>query len=143
MSAARVHEEQTAVRFGRYEVIQTLGTGGMASVYLGMLNDGGRRTLLALKQSHGGASPANNWAEALKEAKCGASIQHPNVVGMVEIGVGAQGPYMVMEYVEGGSLCGLLSQGASAPGFARRLPDRKSTRLNSSHSTLSRMPSSA
>jgi serine/threonine protein kinase len=128
MSAAHVHEEQTAVRFGRYEVIQTLGTGGMASVYLAMLHEGGRPSLLALKQSHCGSS-SDNWAEALKEAKCGASIRHPNVVGMMEMGVGAKGPYMVMEYVEGGTLCGLLSQGATSPGFARRLPPRIACRV--------------
>ena len=128
MSAARVHEEKTAVRFGQYEVIQTLGTGGMASVYLAMLHEGGRPILVALKQSHCGSS-SDNWAEAMKEAKCGASIRHPNVVGMMEIGVGAKGPYMVMEYVEGGTVCGLLSHGATSPGFARRLPPRIACRI--------------
>lgn len=120
MSLSQAHDETTAVRFGKYEVIQTLGTGGMASVYLAMLRENGTHRLLALKQSHGISSP-KMWSEAIKEAKCGESIHHPNVVGVAEVGAGAQGPYIVMEYVEGGSLLSLLTEGASNGG-ARRLP---------------------
>ncbi len=123
MKTSQLHDEQTAVRFGRYDVIQTLGTGGMASVYLAMLNEGNQCTFLALKQSHAASSPST-WVEAMREARCGASIRHRNVVGIVEIGVGAQGPYIVMEYVDGGSLLNLLSAGGQGRDFARRLPPR-------------------
>ncbi len=128
MNATHLHDEQTVARFGRYDVIQTLGTGGMASVYLAMLHDGNQCTFLALKQSHGASSPST-WAEAMREARCGASIKHRNVVGIVEVGVGAQGPYIVMEYVDGGSVLNLLSAGADGRDFARRLPPRIANRI--------------
>lgn len=117
-------DESTAVRFGRHVVIQILGAGGMATVFLALRRGegGGPDRLVALKQSHTGLSRSAQWKDALREAHCGTSIRHPNVVRVLEVGDGAQGPFIVMEYIEGGSVLALLTEAEGARGSALRLP---------------------
>ena len=117
------NDEPTAVRFGRYMAIQSLGAGGMATVYLALRRDASptEPSLVALKQSHGEISRTEQWKDALREAQCGTSIAHPNVVRVFEVEDGAQGPYIVMEYIEGGSLLHLLTEGMVG-GTASRIP---------------------
>ena len=100
----------------------------------------------------------------LDEARTLASFRHPNIVRVMRFFEGNHTGYMVMEFVEGDALHNWintrrpLSQQAlldivlpllgglavvHKAGYLHRDIDRKSTRLNSSHIPLSRMPSSA
>src|SRR5690348_18218355 len=54
------------------------------------------------------------------EAEAVASLQHPNIIQVYEVGEHGGCPYLALEYVDGGGL-----------------EDRKSTRLNSSHPSIS------
>lgn len=96
---------------GRYEVLCRIGRGGMGSVYLCRLtSEGGFRRLFALKllRSHllQDSAAAQNF---LTEARLAGQIHHPNVVSVVDAGLHDSHPYLVMDYVEGGSLKELLS----------------------------------
>lgn len=46
--------------------------------------------------------------QLIEEAKVAASIQHPNVVPVLEVGEDGNGVFLVMEYVEGDTLSGLI-----------------------------------
>jgi serine/threonine protein kinase len=93
----------------RYRVIERLGTGGMATVWLAEDERLGRR--VALKRLHLGFAP--DVEERFKrEAKLGASLTHPNVVGVYDVVNHQDEVVLVMEYVDGQTLAEVLSAGA-------------------------------
>jgi serine/threonine-protein kinase len=96
---------------GRYELIGELGSGGMGVVYLGRLQGvGGFERMFAIKVLHKHlAQKPQIVSMLLNEARLAAQIQHPNVVSTVDADVSSEGQYyVVMEYVDGFTLCDLL-----------------------------------
>ena len=101
---------------GRYQILCRIGRGGMGSVYLCRLSvEGGFRRLFALKllRKHLLADSAAA-RRFLDEARLAGHIHHPNVVSVMDAGLHATQPYLVMDYVEGGSLKDLLAAHASS-----------------------------
>jgi eukaryotic-like serine/threonine-protein kinase len=98
------------LRGGRYETLGTIASGGMASVHLGRaLGAGGFERLVAIKTMHPHlASEPEFVAMFLDEARLAARIRHPNVVGTIDVQQDDHGAFLVMEYVEGPSLTGVL-----------------------------------
>jgi serine/threonine protein kinase len=96
---------------GRYQVLCRIGRGGMGSVYLCRLSSqGGFRRLFALKLLRKHLMADSAAAQRfLDEARLSGHIHHPNVVSVVDAGFHASQPYLVMDYVEGGSLKELLA----------------------------------
>lgn len=117
------HAERTGnpPRLGRYEVLARLGGGGMGTVYLCRLNtEVGFRRLFAIKLlSKQLRDDANAARMLVEEAQLAARIHHPNVIGIVDVGQHDGQPFVVMDYVEGGSLNDLF----------RRNPTRRPPRL--------------
>ena len=97
-------------RLGRYEIITHLASGGMATVYLGrVLGVAGFQRLVAIKSLHPHIAADQQFVTMfLDEARLAARIRHPNVVPTLDLERGAEGLYLVMEFVEGDSLLGLL-----------------------------------
>ncbi len=97
-------------RLGRYELLLPLGTGGMATVYLARHQGvGGFERDVAVKVMHAHLrNDEESKLHLLDEARLAARIRHPNVVSMLEVGEDEFGLYLVMEYIEGDSLAGLL-----------------------------------
>jgi hypothetical protein len=88
---------------GRYEVLQEVGRGGMAVVYLARQTDLDRD--VALKEL--GAFHASDPAFAdrfLRESRVAGSLSHPNIVTVHDYFEHEGTPYIAMEYVERGSL---------------------------------------
>jgi serine/threonine-protein kinase len=87
---------------GRYQVVRSIGAGGMGSVYEVRRTSDGRR--LALKVLHGHAS-GDAMARFAREAQLASQIDHPHIVGVVDVDVTAEGTlFLVMDYVDGPSL---------------------------------------
>ncbi len=89
-------------RIGRYEILRSLGEGGMGAVYLAARADGAFRKLVALKI----VRPESTTNEVLRrfqqEREILASLEHPNIARILDGGETADGlPYLVMEYVDG------------------------------------------
>jgi serine/threonine-protein kinase len=102
-------------RLGRYEIITNLAAGGMATVFLGRaLGVAGFTRLVAIKLLHPHVAADEQFTTMfLDEARLAARIRHPNVVPTVDLQHGREeGHYLVMEFVEGESLLGLLRAGA-------------------------------
>jgi serine/threonine protein kinase len=88
----------------RYRVVRALGEGGMGGVFeVERLTDAQH---LALKIVAGQVSGATS-ARFAREAEIGASVHHPNLISIVDVGIAEGGaPFLVMELVRGGSLEG-------------------------------------
>jgi serine/threonine protein kinase/WD40 repeat protein len=86
---------------GNYRLVQLLGTGGFAEVYLGMhvhLN-----THVAVKLLH--TRLANEDVEDFRrEAQTIARLIHPNIIRVLDFGVEGSTPYLVMDYAADGTL---------------------------------------
>lgn len=92
--------------FGRYEILEELGEGGMAVVY--RANDSRLDRDVAIKVIRKGAFPADHIDRILKrferEAKALARLSHPNIMKVHDYGEHEGSPYLVMEYLPGGTL---------------------------------------
>lgn len=91
----------------KFEIISQLGRGGMASVYKAV-----QKTLdktVALKIVHPHLTLEETFIQRFfREARIGASLNHPNIVHMYDLGNENNIYYLSMEYVEGTDLKTLL-----------------------------------
>ncbi|MGB1015358.1 MAG: serine/threonine protein kinase, partial [Nannocystaceae bacterium] len=96
-------------QLGRYELIQRLGHGGMATVYLARTRGlGGFQKLVAVKVIHPHLAEEQPFVRMfLDEARIAASLQNPHVGEVLDIGSADGVYYMVMEYIEGETLSSL------------------------------------
>lgn len=94
---------------GRYPVERRLGHGGMATVYLAHDRELGRPVAIKVL-----GAPLALDAEFVgrfrREATIVARLSHPNIVQIFDLGEEEDRLYIVMEYVEGGSLADLLAR---------------------------------
>ena len=97
---------------GRYRVVKRLGAGGMATVFLAEDERLGRP--VAVKRLHAD-SPEDMARRFEREARLGASLNHPNIVSVYDIHVDPEVVLIVMEYVEGETLGHALRGGALGP----------------------------
>src|SRR5262245_57589259 len=106
---------------GRWEIIKRLGSGGMADVYLARAKgEAGFEKTVAVKVMHPHLARNQRAVEHfLDEAKLAATIHHPNVVAILDLGKIGNDYVIVMEYVEGVDLEKLL---ASARAGNRQVP---------------------
>ncbi|MDQ6892616.1 MAG: serine/threonine protein kinase, partial [Acidobacteriota bacterium] len=97
-------------RFGAYEVLEELGSGGMGKVYRAknvMLE-----RIVALKTLSPFLSSDQAFVQRfLKEARVAARLNHPNIVQIYDFGCVEGIHYLAMEYVDGQSLRALLKHG--------------------------------
>jgi len=95
---------------GPYAVLQRLGGGGMGEVYLAEDTRLGRR--VALKRPSEAFLSAPDARERLhREASAAGRLNHPNIAAVYDVLDVDAYPYIVMEYVEGESLAGVLRRG--------------------------------
>jgi len=97
---------------GRYRKVAAIGVGGMARVYLAHDELLGRR--VAIKLLHAD-SPDDAAIRFEREAKLGASLNHPNLVSVFDIVTDAESVLIVMEYVDGETLRDAIARGPLSP----------------------------
>src|SRR5262245_48327392 len=101
-------------RIGRYQVLLRIASGGMATVYLARTRGiGGFERDVAIKLSHA-SDHADFASELLEEAKLASRLRHPNIVPVLDVGESPVGVFLVMEYVPGDSLAGLVRAARTA-----------------------------
>jgi serine/threonine-protein kinase len=140
--------------FGRYELVDVLGEGGMARVYLAQRTGPmGFQTDLALKIVRRKAGKRSEFVSLLtREAVIGGFLRHPNIVATVDFDQ-VDGHYFIgMEYVEGHTLeelmklakrdrrrfppllaLDIVQQVCRGLSYAHRLRDRQGRPLNIIH----------
>ncbi len=124
--------DQGAVVDDRYRLVQKLGSGGMADVWLA--EDPHLQRHVALKILHRQFAQDREFVERFRlEAESAAGLQHPNIVSIYDRGEVNGTYYIAMQYIQGRSLKQLIDEGLStekavalirqvleAAGFAHR-----------------------
>ena len=115
---------------GRYRVVRHLGSGGMASVVL--CDDERLGRSVAVKRLHAD-SPEEMERRFAREARLGASLNHPSLVAIYDTAIDDEGVLIVMEYVEGESLSQALRRGPLEPRRVGRMASELGDALDHAH----------
>ena len=124
MAAGSVAEvSEGSVVDGRYRVLQRIGSGGMADVWLA--DDTHLQRRVALKVLHSRFAQDREFVERFRrEAEAAAGLQHPNVVAVFDRGEFEGTYYIAMQYLEGRTLKQLIDAGLTpeqAVGLIRQV----------------------
>jgi len=95
-----------------YEIIRAIGVGGMATAYLATQTSLGRQVVLKVLDTSNDIS-AKNIERFMNEARIVASLRHPNIITIYDVGRQNNLIYISMEYIEGGDLKNRMSDGIS------------------------------
>lgn len=115
-----------------YELVRLLGQGGMASVYLAVQTSFGRP--VALKVMSPLLLVQRDFAERFySEARMVASLSHPNIVTVFDVGAHEQYHYLAMEYHTGGHLGEKIEQGELTPQRALEITRELALGLHHAH----------
>lgn len=105
-----LHAVRESDLMGKYFLHESLGRGGMGEVFRATYSPGGGfQKTVAVKRIVAHVDAQEEFAELfLAEARIGATLAHPNVVQVFDVGK-FRGEYILaMEFVDGGSLEALL-----------------------------------
>ena len=93
----------------RYQIIRTIGEGGMANVYLA--HDTILDRNVAVKILRGDLADDEKFVRRFqREAIAASSLTHPNIVGMYDVGEDDGKYFIVMEYIDGKTLKSLIKK---------------------------------
>ncbi|MCC7534902.1 MAG: protein kinase [Deltaproteobacteria bacterium] len=110
------------MQFGRYRLLARIGRGGMAEVYRALaVGPGGFEKEVVVKRILPDLSIDPSFADMfLDEARIASRLDHPNIVQIHDLGCVDETYFIVMEYVRGMDLSGLV--GALAPSRTGKPP---------------------
>jgi eukaryotic-like serine/threonine-protein kinase len=92
-----------------YRVLFELGRGGMGAAFLARAEGaGGFERLVVIKRIRPERLDPRSVERFLREARVAAAIHHANVVSAQNVGQDGEGPFIVLDYVDGASLEELL-----------------------------------
>src|SRR5215212_1065337 len=114
----------------RYRVLDRLGAGGMATVYLAEDERLGRKVAVKRLHSDGPEDAARRFE---REAKVGASLSHPNLVTVFDTVADEDSVLIVMEYVAGENLAELMARRRVPPEEAVSIIRQVSGALDYAH----------
>ena len=101
--------EEGAVLNNRYQLLERIGTGGMADVF--RARDLMLERAVAIKVLHEGYSEEKGFQERFRmEARAAANLSHPNIVTVHDFGFDQDQLYIVMEHIPGKDLKTILRQ---------------------------------
>jgi serine/threonine protein kinase len=111
-------------RLGPYEILATLGVGGMGQVY-SAADTRLHRTVAIKVVSHERVADNERKRRFLQEARAASALNHPNIVTLHDMASDGGIDYLVMEYIPGKSLDQLINRKAlplvEAVGYARQI----------------------
>src|SRR5262245_9471605 len=105
---------------GPYRVVSLLARGGMADVYRATDVRLGRDVALKVP-SGGSATGAQRVERFVQEARATASLDHPNIVRVYDVGLFGGGPYLVEELLDGETLRTRIGRASLSLDHARRV----------------------
>ncbi|HVM25749.1 MAG TPA: protein kinase, partial [Candidatus Limnocylindrales bacterium] len=124
---------QAPSRLGdRYRIGEPIARGGMATVYRGSDEQLDRPVAIKLMRPDLGEDP--QFVQRFEaEARRAASVTHPGLVAVYDVGTEEGMPYIVMELVPGGDLAAAVRHGPMAPQRAARIASDVAAALEAAH----------
>ncbi|MCB1954789.1 MAG: protein kinase [Rhodocyclaceae bacterium] len=111
-SSAQAQERSDVRQVGRYQILELLGRGGMATVF--KAHDPGIDRTIAIKFLHASLCEDEEYRNRfLREARAAGMLTHPNIATIFDVGEIEGRPYIAMELLDGEPLSDLMSQGAT------------------------------
>src|SRR5687768_351489 len=107
----------SGTRFGRYEIVGPLGTGGMGEVYRAHDSRLNRSVAIKILPLEVAADPEFR-ARFQREAEMLAALRHPHICVLYDVADFDGSAVLVMEHLEGETLADRLRQGALPFGQA-------------------------
>jgi serine/threonine protein kinase/HAMP domain-containing protein len=99
---------------GRYQVMQMVGRGGMASVYKAF--DPGIERMIAIKFLHAALCEDEQYrGRFIREARAAGMLSHTNIATVHDVGEIEGRPYIAMEFLEGDPLNDVMTDGKTFP----------------------------
>lgn len=98
------------IKFGAYDIIDEIGKGGMATVYRAYHRNMDRDVAIKVIKSSI-VDDANAVERFQQEAKVIARLEHPHILPVYDFDGSNDPPYIVMRYLDGGSLKDVMKQG--------------------------------
>jgi serine/threonine protein kinase/Flp pilus assembly protein TadD len=103
-------QTSSGTRFGRYELLEQIGAGGMGEVFRARDHDLHRDVAIKFLPEQFASDP-DRLARFAQEARTASGLNHPNIITIHEIGSAEGRPYIVMECVDGETLRRTLQRG--------------------------------
>ena len=99
-------------RCGKYELLEKLASGGMADIYLARsVSTDGSCKFVAIKRIQPQLSKDQDFVNMFREeAKIAISLNHNNIVSVLDLGYETAQYFLVMEYVDGYTLKQLCTE---------------------------------
>ena len=98
-----------------YTLVTTIAQGGMGYVELCFRREGRFLRWCARKRLHESfRNDATFRSMFMDEARLAGLVRHPNAVGVLDVGEDQDGPFLIMDFVEGVSLSRVITEAASA-----------------------------
>lgn len=117
---------------GGYTLEHRIGEGAIGIVYAGRKPDGATAAIKVVRPEL--AHDPRYALTVIAEARAVSTIGHPNIVGIFDLGLLADGrPYVVMELIDGASLEELLAHGPMAPEDVLEILDELFAALHAAH----------
>src|SRR5690349_4567925 len=120
-------------RFGPYEIVSFIGAGGMGEVYKARDSRLGRDVALKVLPASF-AADAERLRRFEQEAQAVAALNHPNIVGIHDIGKHGDCPFLVSELLEGDNLREVLARGVPSQRRALEYAEQIAQGLAAAHS---------
>ncbi|HUP69237.1 MAG TPA: PASTA domain-containing protein [Acidimicrobiales bacterium] len=110
MAKSRMADHVGRVLGDRYRLLAPIGTGASAEVFVA--EDVTLRRQVAVKILHAALAEDESFLRRFRaEAQQAAALNHPNIMRVFDWGESDDGPYLVLEYLDGGSLRDVLDSG--------------------------------
>lgn len=105
-------EEELPRRFGKYTLLRRLAVGGMAELYLALQRSvAGFEKLIVVKRILPTLASDENFVQMLlAEARIAATLNHPNIAQVYDVGLAEEDYFIAMEHVHGEDLRSIVRQ---------------------------------
>ncbi|MDQ2976117.1 MAG: serine/threonine protein kinase, partial [Acidobacteriota bacterium] len=114
-----------------YRILEKIGEGGMGVVYMAEDTHLGRHVAIKFLSA---ADDHNYRARFLREARAVSSLSHPNIAIIHDYGETPDGlPFIVMEYIKGGTLSELLHESGLTLSRALEIIEAVAEALGAAH----------
>jgi serine/threonine protein kinase/Flp pilus assembly protein TadD len=121
----------TKTLLGRYEILSSIGVGGMAEVFLAQDKQENRK--VAIKFPHFGNNEAITRTRFMREARAIAKIDHPNIAKLYDTSDEENNTFIVMEYVDGETLTDKIYRSQLTLGEAVNIIKQTAEALEAAH----------